>query len=169
MMQFMVELPLGWPNGDAGSGRVRECERYIQETYGYTHGRDAFGTQYPEVDLLLFADCVCTVLSDAIKKAMQDADALKKLRENTDPGMFLADVSAKDTSKLLSEAGRNATAAYIMKMIDVAFSSVAYSEEERARQLNIGGAPLSEINVEGLAYFVSVIDEIAGNAHQLRT
>lgn len=43
LLRFMIEEPLGWPNGDAGDCFLEEVERAIDAGTHFKHGREAFG------------------------------------------------------------------------------------------------------------------------------
>jgi len=43
LLRFMIEEPLGWPNGDAGDCFLERLEGAITRGSDYKHGRDAFG------------------------------------------------------------------------------------------------------------------------------
>lgn len=43
LLCFMIDEPLGWPNGDAGDCFVHELEKAVHDGTNFKHGRDAFG------------------------------------------------------------------------------------------------------------------------------
>lgn len=56
ILRWIVEEPLGWPNGEAGEGYVGELEREIQERHGFKSGKEAFGKHWPNIDGLVLAE-----------------------------------------------------------------------------------------------------------------
>ncbi|MFC1639098.1 hypothetical protein ACFL26_02405, partial [Patescibacteria group bacterium] len=51
LMAYLTEVPLGWPNGEAGSFRLWDVERRFQEQAGVESGRAAFGKHWPNMDV----------------------------------------------------------------------------------------------------------------------
>lgn len=50
LLRYIIEEPLGWPNGDAGDGFVYALEEAIHENTNYKHGKDAFWEEnYPNL------------------------------------------------------------------------------------------------------------------------
>lgn len=43
LFAYIIEEPLGWPNGGAGDVFVSELEKVIHEHTRFKHGNDAFG------------------------------------------------------------------------------------------------------------------------------
>ncbi|KPJ85114.1 hypothetical protein AMJ57_04275 [Parcubacteria bacterium SG8_24] len=48
-MRYIIEAPLGWPNGEAGDGFVATLEGIIEENGEVKHGRDLFGQDFPYI------------------------------------------------------------------------------------------------------------------------
>lgn len=51
LIAYTVEVPLGWPNGDAGMFATAEIEAEIAQRTGVKNGREAFGNQFPHIEL----------------------------------------------------------------------------------------------------------------------
>ncbi len=50
LMAYIIEEPLGWPNGDAGDGFIHTLEAAIHKHTPYKHGKTAFGEEnYPNL------------------------------------------------------------------------------------------------------------------------
>lgn len=50
LFAYMIEEPIGWPNGDAGDCFVSSLTGLIEEHAGYTHGSDLFGSEnFPHI------------------------------------------------------------------------------------------------------------------------
>lgn len=50
LFAYMIEEPLGWPNGDAGDYFVGRFTGLLEEHAGYTHGRDLVGSEnFPHI------------------------------------------------------------------------------------------------------------------------
>lgn len=50
LMAYIIEEPLGWPNGDAGDGFIHTLEAAIDKHTRYKHGKTAFGEEnYPNL------------------------------------------------------------------------------------------------------------------------
>ncbi|MEA3249509.1 MAG: hypothetical protein U9Q03_04085 [Patescibacteria group bacterium] len=49
LMRYVIEVPLGWPNGEAGDGFVGSLCQLIEENTGTTHGRELFGDDFPRI------------------------------------------------------------------------------------------------------------------------
>lgn len=45
MIRYLVEEPLGWPNGDAGDLAVYKLESAVDDSGAYAHGRELVGTE----------------------------------------------------------------------------------------------------------------------------
>jgi len=50
ILRYIVEEPLGWPNGDAGDCWLGGFERGVQERLGFASGKAAFGKHWPSID-----------------------------------------------------------------------------------------------------------------------
>jgi len=80
VMRYMIEEPLGWPNGEAGDGFVASLEVAINENTDHKSGKDAFWEyNYPHIAphiLLMFG---ADWLERAIARAESDPEDLKDL------------------------------------------------------------------------------------------
>jgi len=74
LFRFMIEEPLGWPNGDAGDCVLFDVEGAIHENTDYKTGKDLFGDggNYPNISphiLLMFS---MRWLSSVLEQAQKD-------------------------------------------------------------------------------------------------
>ncbi len=55
VISYVVEEPLGWPNGDAGMFAVAEIENEIENRTHCKSGKDAFGKYFPHIEKKILA------------------------------------------------------------------------------------------------------------------
>lgn len=98
VLAYIVEEPMGWPNGDAGDFFVGRIEADIEQSTRFKHGRDAFGkNNYPHINPAILADYAFDWLVKRLQQAACDTQALEDLRklEKTEVVNSLADLSRK--------------------------------------------------------------------------
>lgn len=66
IMRYVVEEPLGWPNGDAGDCWVSGFESEVQERHGFKSGKEAFGAHWPSIDPTLLAEFALEPVAEAL-------------------------------------------------------------------------------------------------------
>lgn len=79
LMGYIIEVPLGWPNGEAGEGFVNVLYRLIEENTGVTHGRELFGDNYPYVRPERLLVMGLALLSVVIERAEKSRTVRKEL------------------------------------------------------------------------------------------
>lgn len=81
LIAYIVEEPLGWPNGDVGSFLISELEHAIHAHSRFKHGKHVFGEEnYPHIaarHLLSFAQQWAIV---ALRRARENPKALEDIR-----------------------------------------------------------------------------------------
>ncbi len=85
LLRYMIEEPLGWPNGDAGDCFLHDLEKAIHEYTHYKHGKDAFGYggNYPHVDAHILSMFGMKWVRDALTSYAIDAGkGDEKAKEN---------------------------------------------------------------------------------------
>ncbi len=81
MIRMLVESPLGWPNGDAGSGVIDTFERAINDSTDYKHGKDAFWEHnYPNIAPNHLLEFGISFIGAAIDRGERGAHARDNLR-----------------------------------------------------------------------------------------
>lgn len=78
LIRYIIEAPLGWPNGEAGDGFVGSLYRLIEENTGVTHGRELFGDDYPYVRPERLLVMGLALLRVAIERAEKSRSARKE-------------------------------------------------------------------------------------------
>ena len=72
LFAYMIEEPLGWPNGNAGDGTVYVVEDAIGTHTHFKHGKDFLGPDnFPHLHpryLLMFGQAWCSKAADAIEQ-----------------------------------------------------------------------------------------------------
>ncbi|MBI4250810.1 hypothetical protein HY622_04430 [Candidatus Uhrbacteria bacterium] len=88
LLRFMIEEPLGWPNGDAGDCFVGDIERAIDAGTHFKHGREAFGDGgnwprlRPDIKALFGSQWLAeAMMSYMVRAAQGDEKAQGKLDE----------------------------------------------------------------------------------------
>lgn len=79
LIRYIIEAPLGWPNGEAGDGFLGSLYRLIEENTGTTHGRELFGDDYPYVRPERLLVMGLALLRVAIERAEKSRAARKEL------------------------------------------------------------------------------------------
>lgn len=83
ILRYVVEEPLGWPNGDAGDGWLAGFEREVQERHGFKSGKEAFGAHWPSIELLILAEYALEPVAAALlQSAATPMSGSKEEREN---------------------------------------------------------------------------------------
>lgn len=76
LLRYIIEEPLGWPNGEAGDGFVYRLEHAIHENTDYKSGKTVFGEEsYPHIPQHILAMFGLIWVRDAILSA-RDPKAL---------------------------------------------------------------------------------------------
>lgn len=88
LLRFMIEEPLGWPNGDAGDCFLGDIERAIDAGTHFKHGREAFGEGgnwprlRPDIKVLFASQWFSeAMMSYMVRTAQGDEKAQEKLDE----------------------------------------------------------------------------------------
>lgn len=68
ILRYVVEEPLGWPNGDAGDGYLGGLEREIQAKHGFTSGKQAFGTHWPNINGDILAEFALKPVAETLRR-----------------------------------------------------------------------------------------------------
>ncbi len=80
VIRYVVEEPLGWPNGDAGDCHLAELEARIQDETGCDSGKKVFGAHYPHIDWAILADFAFDWLACELKRLAVEKPDIVTLR-----------------------------------------------------------------------------------------
>lgn len=75
LIAYVVEEPLGWPNGDAGMFALAEISNEIAKRTGVKSGKEAFGQHFPHIDRKMLVPAL-EWLASSLKAATKN----KKIR-----------------------------------------------------------------------------------------
>lgn len=93
LMAYMIEEPLGWPNGEAGDCFLDKIEGAIDQHTRYKHGKDAFWSEnYPYIAPHHLAVFGFNWLAMALYRATKDSKARKDLNQNLDLELFVEEM-----------------------------------------------------------------------------
>jgi hypothetical protein len=67
ILRYIVEEPLGWPNGDAGDCYVGGLEREVQAKHGFTSGKQAFGPHWPNINGDVLAELALKPVAETLR------------------------------------------------------------------------------------------------------
>ncbi|MFA6604190.1 MAG: hypothetical protein WCT10_05160 [Patescibacteria group bacterium] len=91
LMAYMIEEPLGWPNGEAGGRFLAELEDAINECTDYQSGKQAFGEHnYPHVSSHLLLAFGARWLEQALAQAEADPEDKAHLLRSVNFDQLLA-------------------------------------------------------------------------------
>lgn len=83
ILRYVVEEPLGWPNGGAGAGYVAALEAQIQDRHGFESGKMVFGAHWPSIDPTILAEFALEPVAEALLlSAAMPLGASKRERED---------------------------------------------------------------------------------------
>ncbi|MBI4991834.1 MAG: hypothetical protein HZB99_01310 [Candidatus Harrisonbacteria bacterium] len=96
---YMIEEPLGWPNGEAGDGFLEIIEEAIHKRTDYKHGKRAFGEEnYPNVATHILEMFALRWLRFVLARVKENPELLKGKYPEVD-----LDATLKSLEKLLEE------------------------------------------------------------------
>lgn len=86
LLAYIIEEPLGWPNGEAGTGAVTAIEGAIEAQAHYTHGADLVGAHnFPHIASYHLLQFGLAWMRSAINYSLQNPDAPDAVQKIYDP------------------------------------------------------------------------------------
>lgn len=84
LIRYLIEYPIGWPNGEAGDCFLLDIEKAIEEKTTYKHGKEAFPLDYPYINPLNLFQCGYQWISMALASVIGDPKVAEHFCRYTD-------------------------------------------------------------------------------------
>lgn len=136
IMAYIIEEPLGWPNGEAGDGYVCGVEEEYEERTGLGRGIDAFGeANWPDIGMDILSMYALEPVVTELRWIAQEADPvakLKSIRREQIP-VWLDGLSANH-----AEIRRDAFAEFIFRLFELTLDRIEIDKAMRTKKVPPG-------------------------------